>query len=489
MGGFKYSHWLAWIFAALSLTALLSVARLTSLYNQRIGGPGFISQVEFERALRLPPIMGKARIKDITVHPGRGAADIVVFELLDRDTLRYESRRFAAPRAFRPLASPHSPAGTVQEFIKHNAKVRISFAWWDRPAVIILICAAGSAMLIGLVLRFRFRKEPKAEPSAESAPRISLGDPSLLSHIEDGDESAQTDSEHCGEAPTPPAVALAKSDSQTPLKHLSTQPSNGVVEDVLTDAKVYAGQYYPVEKKAPHAFTLVELLVVMGIIMLLIALLTPTLVVARRQAEQVRCASNLHQIGIALQAYANANRGQLPAWSGWHTWPAGLSDDSLGPAWTIELIPYLGSPSSSVFNCPSFPSAQKCRNYFLAAKWSGMNGRRSMKFTDVKMVSRFVLSGDKTQRQLYPPPFGSSEHQSDDADPDDFGDGIPVLAWPWDPGGFYMHHSGNNILFDDIHVQLFNRYDPAAMTFNPQEMQDWRDVTAAQQVQGVQPPQ
>jgi prepilin-type processing-associated H-X9-DG protein/prepilin-type N-terminal cleavage/methylation domain-containing protein len=66
------------------------------------------------------------------------------------------------------------------------------------------------------------------------------------------------------------------------------------------------------EKNCLSGFTLVELLVVIGIIALLIGVLLPTLSKARESAREAVCLSQIRQWGIAFMMYADANRGVIP---------------------------------------------------------------------------------------------------------------------------------------------------------------------------------
>jgi prepilin-type N-terminal cleavage/methylation domain-containing protein len=66
------------------------------------------------------------------------------------------------------------------------------------------------------------------------------------------------------------------------------------------------------KRQRKAGFTLVELLVVIGIIALLISILLPSLNRARETANRAKCANNLRQIGLALKLYANDNRTAFP---------------------------------------------------------------------------------------------------------------------------------------------------------------------------------
>jgi hypothetical protein len=84
----------------------------------------------------------------------------------------------------------------------------------------------------------------------------------------------------------------------------------------------HAGRLIKAQASHPVAFTLVELLVVIGIIGALIAVLIPVLNRARAAANRTVCLSNIRQLGVGILMYCNENKGWFPTCAYWDNSPA-----------------------------------------------------------------------------------------------------------------------------------------------------------------------
>jgi prepilin-type N-terminal cleavage/methylation domain-containing protein/prepilin-type processing-associated H-X9-DG protein len=167
-------------------------------------------------------------------------------------------------------------------------------------------------------------------------------------------------------------------------------------------------------------FTLVELLVVIGVIALLLAILLPSLNRARESANQVACLSNLRQLGLAFVMYTGDNRG-------WFPYPAALgeTDPKTGQPWRSEdwiywqtprdrrqsrIASYINGFAVKVFTCPSddptihtrkiYPDPYLFSYTMNMAMCSDPNSGTRTKITGIRRPAEKILLVDEDERSL-----------------------------------------------------------------------------------------
>ena len=144
-----------------------------------------------------------------------------------------------------------------------------------------------------------------------------------------------------------------------------------------------------------RGFTLVELLVTIGVIAILASLLFPALSAAKAKANRIKCMNNLRQVNLALTMYAGDNDGQIP--------PRRRTPNT----WVDRLLPYYKVPA--VLRCPKdsltenrsyiingfddyFESHLAKADYARFKLWMWPHGMRE---TDIPQPSETITFGEK----------------------------------------------------------------------------------------------
>jgi prepilin-type N-terminal cleavage/methylation domain-containing protein/prepilin-type processing-associated H-X9-DG protein len=205
-----------------------------------------------------------------------------------------------------------------------------------------------------------------------------------------------------------------------------------------------------------HAFTLVELLVVVAIIAILAALGIPLVKTTIEKGNSTKCVNNLRQIGVAIIQYTADNDGYLP-YSYGPTVPGGEDSFSGYNAALPQLLnvgvnskafptsgDYLKPTARHPFNCPSCKIAS--RTYTANEGVMGVtftNRYPQRKLNALSDVSKLVLIADDTAGDPAPNNTG----------PDYFNETEYLTR-------IGMRHNGKaNILFADFHIEAISKTD------------------------------
>ena len=116
-------------------------------------------------------------------------------------------------------------------------------------------------------------------------------------------------------------------------------------------------RHYGIEK----GFALIELVVVISIIVVLAALILTSLSKTKANAHSSMCKNHLHQMGLALQVYADEHQGKYPCYSGFRdpSYDHVVGADNTA-CWSAKLLPYYSLKwTDPKYHCPGYRGAIK----------------------------------------------------------------------------------------------------------------------------------
>jgi len=194
-------------------------------------------------------------------------------------------------------------------------------------------------------------------------------------------------------------------------------------------------------------FTLVELLVVIGIIALLVSILLPALNKAREDAKRVRCLSNLRQLTMAWQMYTQDSKGHLcssntPGYPSnpWWYWVAG--GNTLDCLYNGKLWPYLHN--YEVYKCPN-DRVMYTHTYSMNGWLAGEDGARIFTSGQITRSWATMVFIEELDPRGYEINSFMINH-------------YPAQGWTDNPAN--MHVNGDTVAFADGHAIFWQWSDP-----------------------------
>jgi prepilin-type N-terminal cleavage/methylation domain-containing protein/prepilin-type processing-associated H-X9-DG protein len=210
-----------------------------------------------------------------------------------------------------------------------------------------------------------------------------------------------------------------------------------------------------ISRRTASGFTLVELLVVIGIVALLVAILLPALGRAREAAASVQCQSNIRQLGMVLLMYTSGNNGWVPMASGNVATDSHHATNNTVPAWYAHFRNDW-EISPAVFFCPQGESGIRWDGNTNA--FTGINVNvRNWWGIDYAINGRYARRNDQWASAGNPPVWGKISHLRRSTDIFAFACGSTESLGNWPPGQDvtfrHMRNQSINLLFFDGHAE------------------------------------